>query len=430
MSYQSNTIESADGLAKRVHGKVQKILPDKNLKFTNRVKFDKERGGGSEYTELVWLTREQGYTAGGTSGMRRNLNEPKAARSKLAKLTPASVHGRHEVVIELLAQAERQGEKAFESIITAMLRNAKSSMEMRQEVKHLYGGSPVATVTSATDAGTTSVLTITLGSWAPHVWLGSKDMELDAYDGSTLLNTNAALEVSSVGMSITAPTITVTGNAADIDAIVAAGADTDLYFRGYYGLDGTGLRTICGLTSSSGSYLDISCSDFADVWNATQVTWDHTTTEFTWDLLNQGMEAAVNRGAQGDFIAQVPFNVWRQLCGSLDALRALDSSYSASKQVGGHELTALSYHVVSGGTVTIEPSGFQKYGEVMVYPDPSNDGDGFARIGTSAPTFEVPGVNDRLIQKVHGTNAVEYGMFACDGLWLPAPRNCVLFANV
>ena len=423
---QSATIDTAEGAAKKVYGKIQDMIPSKDLKVLKRIKYDSSREVGLDYNEQVYLTQEFGFTAGGSSGARRNLNDAVVATSKNATLAPTSTHFRTEAVIELLAQVESKGPKAMEPYVGAMFRNSKKAMDRRLEVKYTLGGSPIGVVSSATDVVTTTVCTIATGKWAPGVWLGSKGMPVDMYDGSTQLNTNAALIVSVVDMKL--KKITFTGNAADIDAVVAAGANTDIYYRGYYGLDGTGLRAIANLSASSGNYLGIATGTYTDVWNATQVAWDVSATDFNWDLLNTGIEEAASRGAMGDMIALVPFNVWSDLCGSLDALRAIDSSYSANKQDMGHDIDSLSYHSLCG-KITIEPSAFCLNGDVICYPDPAGDSD-VAIIGSSKPTFELPGAEGgKFMQPIRGVNAIEYGMFECSGLWLPNPRGCILFTT-
>lgn len=425
MADQVSTISTADGIAKRIHGTVQDMLPAKRLSLTKRLKYDADREVGLEYAEQVILTAENGFTYGGTSGAARNLNAPAVAKSKLAKLTPSSVHFRTRMVIELMAQAEAAGPKAFASAITQSLTNSKRAMDIRQEIKHKYGGSPIGVITSATDAGTSSVFTFTAGKWMPGVWLGSSGMAIDVYDGSTQLNTRADIEVTSVDVG--AKTITVSGNADDIDAIVAAGANTDLYYKGAYNNDGTGLKSIAALTAASPNYLDISCATYSDVWNGTQIQWNSATTEFSWGLFNEGMEEAASRGFDGDAIAEVPYPVWRQLCSSLDALRVLDSSYSANKGEMGHMIDSLQYHSITG-KITIEPTRYIMTGDVLVYPDPADENnDHFARIGTSKPTFQQPGGGGQMIDRISGTNYVEMCMFACDAVWLPSPRSLVLF---
>jgi hypothetical protein len=422
------TVSTANGIAKRVHGDVVNLLPRKGYKALKRVPFEQKMALGGEYAEQVWLTGEHGITYGGTTGAKRTLNESEVAESKLATLTPSAMDFRSEVTIDLMSRASAKGEKAFEGYLTALMRNSKSAIQKRLEIATRRGGSSIGTISSMTDANTTSVITITLASWAPLIWLGARNCPLDAYNSSTKLNTTAPLHVTVV--NIKERKITVTGAAADIDAMIAIGTNgsgVSLYFLGQFGKDFTGIRTIANL--SSGTYLGVSADDFADVWRGTQVTWDVSTTDFTWALLQTGLEEMAGRGMEGDVVVDVPNNVWGQLNSALDALRVFDSSYSVTKAEQGHGVDAISYHAITGRAL-IQPSGYNMYGEILVYPDGDESADGIVapkRFGSSDVTFNVPGRGDEMFKLQDDTNTVEYRGFCDMALWLPAPRCCGIF---
>lgn len=419
------TVSTANGIAKRVHGKIVNLIPSKNLKVLKRIKYDKDHEVGGEFEELAWLTAEHGFTYGGSSGAKRTLNSSEVAESQPAKQTPNEIDFRSEAVITLMSRAEKRGDKAFESYVAALMRNARTAFDKRLEIAMLYGGTSLATTSACTDAGTSSVITITTATWAPHIWLNMRNCAIDAYDGATQKNSRADLNITAV--NIKNKTLTVVGNADDINDIVAVGSTgvgVELYFKGAKGLDGTGLRAIANLTT--GTYLDISATDYPDVWNGTQVVWDRATTEFSWQVLNDGLEEMASRGAEGDMIAQVPFPVWNQLNNSLDALRVFDSSYSVNKTDVGRGIDSITYHAVTG-TVTIECSGFQRYGEVLVYADATEDQGRARRIGSSEVTFNYPGRGEEMFKLGENSNTAEYRAFSDQMLWLPAPRNCGVF---
>ena len=424
------TLETANGLAKRVHGDVVNLETRNSLKFIQDVPYETKMSIGSEFVELVWLTDENGFTFGGTGGTSRDLNDPVVAISDLAKITPSVIDFQTHVIIDLMSRARAAGEKAFEAYISAMMRNVKVAFDKLLEQVNLYGGSSMATLTSATDAGTSSVMTITAPTWAPRFWLRQKGMRIDAYNGSTLLNTRADLKLESVNMRSKA--ITVSGNADDINDIVAvgvSGSGVTLYRKGQKGMDQAGLKSIASLTSSSGTYLNISCSEYSDVWNGTQITWDVATEAFSWDKLQAGLEEAAGRGLDGDVRVMVPNNVWGQLNSSIDALRFYDSSYNVQKAEQGHEITAISYHAITG-RATIVPSGYVMFGDVMAYPDGGERAEGMVspkRLGSTNVTMNTPGKGDEMFVRIPGTNRVEYGAFSDQALYLPAPRGTVIW---
>ena len=426
MSSAVATVTEADGLAKRRHGDIANLLPDKDLKVSRRIKFDDKRKVGGEYEELIPLTHEHGFTAGGTAGAARTLNASIVATTKPARLTPVSIHFRTSVTHDLLSATLAKGDMAYARYIDLLMRNSKRAFDRREEQRIIYGGLPLGSISAtATDGGTTITFIISDATWAPGPWIGGRNMEIDAYNGSSQLNALASLVITSVNPKTR--TIVATGNATDINDIVAATTSVQFYYRGYYGNDGTGLAGVAALTSSSGNYLGIATGTYMDVWNATQVTWDHATTTFTWGLLNQGIEEALGRGLIGDVVANVSIEAWRDLCGTMDSLRMLDSSYSAKKTDMGFE--ELSYHHCAGGKVVVEPSTFIKRGQVLVYADPADPMNDIALIGSTQPSFGIPSIQgEDIFTQVQGTNYIEMGMFARQALWAPCPRNFILFS--
>ncbi len=422
----ANTIDSANGIAKRVHGDVVDILPSKHLKLIKAIKYDSKREVGAEYAEPVWLTQEAGFTYGGTSGAKRTLNSPVAATSKLATFTPPSIHFRTEIVHEILSMTKAKGEKAFERLIDAVMRNSKRAFDVRLEQAGWYGGSYLAKLdAAATDGGTTITMPLDAWLYAPGPFLGIGNCELDAYQADgTLLNSRAPLVATNFNIKTRA--LVATGNADDINDIVAAVADVYVYYRGSFGMDGTGVHNIASLSSSSGNYLGIATGTYTDVWNATQFTYDLSTNSLTWGSLNEALIEAAQRGLTGDVLVFVPLHAWQDLASSLDSLRVLDKSYNAKRSEMGQDIESLSYHVITGGKATIEPSLFVKNAHVIMFADPADPMVDIARIGSSPPTFKIPsfGGEDIVVQQ-SGTNAVELGMFAQLGIWAPCPRNFV-----
>jgi hypothetical protein len=421
------TISTAAGVAKRVHGQLQDLIPEGRNKLTRRVKFDKDNIVGSEFYEPVFLTGEHGATFTGNTGAAADLNGAEVAESKPASLNPGSIWFETQAVIDSLARMRERGDQAFANYVTKMMVNTRKGLDKRVEIVHNLGTSSLGTVSAATDAVTTTVITITAATWAPHIWLGMKNCHFDIYNGSTQINTNADFKCTKVDPKN--HKITMEGNSADIDALVAVGTNgsgCEIYLLGYYGNTGPGLKQVCQLRSGQTLY-GISSTDYNDVWAATQVVWDVTTTpEFTWELLQDGLEEAVGRGLERDIIAQVPYNVWTSLNSSLDALRVFDSSYKVSSVDMGHAEDAITYHSL-GIKVTIEPSGFSMGGEILCYPNPTMDKDSVKIVGSQPITFDMPGTGKEMVYLVPSTNRCAWQAYTCQGFYTTAPRDFLYF---
>jgi hypothetical protein len=339
---------SAAGIAKKVYGKVQDLVPDEINVVLNTIPYDKSTELGASFDEQVWLSGEWGFTHGGTDGAELTLNAPSVAQSKLAEALPESLHFRSRTTIELMSRAQKKGDASFENYVKRLMVNSKKAFDRRLDTRMIYGGGKLATiVTGDAGAATTWAPTVSVGTWAPWLWIGGIGAPVDAYNGATKLNTTGDLVISNVNPKTRV--LSFTGVAADITAIKAIGTNgstVTLYYKGFYSTTAIGLKTISALSSSSGNYLGIACGTYSDLWCATQVTWDVTADDFTWTILQNGLEESFGRGGGGNRIALVPANVWKTLNSSLDALRAFDSSYSVSKVEMGHEIDAITYRAL------------------------------------------------------------------------------------
>lgn len=418
----ASDLATANGIAKKVEGKIVKLQPRRMYKTINRIKYEDKVG--ANFNEFVWLTEEHGFTFGGTSGGKRTLNESEVAEGSEATLTPSEIDFRTEVTIGLLSRARQKGEKAYDKFVTQMMLNSRIAFDKRLEVLTLYGGSPLATVSSATDAGTSSVITLQSKTFAPGIWRKSRNMAIDAYDGATLLNDEADLNVTAVTMDVggDAYTVTVSGEATDITALAGASNPT-LYYKGQKGNDFTGLYTIGNL--STGSYLGISATTYSDVWQGSQVTWTYGD-DLTWNHIQDLLEEMASRGAEGDIILATSMAGWNDLNASLTALKVLDSTYSVERADVGHSVSGIRFHGVTG-SVLVEPNEFVKRGDAIAYPDPSDKADQEViakRIGSSNITMQIPGKDGEMFHMLENTNTFEKRAYTDQALWLPAPCSC------
>jgi hypothetical protein len=419
------TLSTASGIARHVQGKVQDLIPSKDLKFIKRIPYDKENQVGADYAEPVWLTGEHGVTFTGSSGGAVTLNGAEVAESKNAVLNPSALYFQSRAVIDLLARAISMGERAAESYIAALMRNTKKGINKRVEIKTIYGGLPIGTVSSMTDpgAGTTSTITFTDATYASGVWLGSRNMPLAFYSSTTLKN--IAADVVVTANQPKTKSIAVSGSNADLVAMYAVGthgSGLNAYLKSQYGNCGTGVKGISKLASGD-TFLGITCANYADVFCATQSTWD-STLAFTWENLQNGLEEAVGRGLESDLVVAVPQHVWATLNGSLDALRVFDSSYSVKSVDMGHDEDAIRYHSM-GINMKVEMSTYVMGGDVIAYPDPAQDSDGIRRIGASDVTFNVPGQGEDMFIRVVGTNVCEWMAYTCQDAFTTRPRDFI-----
>lgn len=417
------TLSTANGLAKDVFGKLKDVLPSTGLKFTKDVKFDGERKIGEQLSEVVWLTLEHGFTYNGTGGSKVTLNAPEVAESKEANVQGNEIIFRTEVVYKLLQATVAAGDKAFKAYWAQALINVKKSFNKRIEIEMLHGQTSLGTLTSATDAVTTSVLTITAATWAPSIWVGMKNARIDLYDNVTKINTNADFQITKV--DIKNRQLTVTGNATDIDTLVAVGTSGSgalIYFKGQFGNNGMGIKAIASMTS--GSYLGIAGSSYPDLWNGTQVSVGGA---LDWDKLQEGLEEAAGRGCDMPLKVLVSNPSWSNLNSDLSALRAIDSSYSVKETEMGTK--SIKYHGVTG-PIELVPSGYMMGGDAVAYPMPGEADIG--RIGTSDITSDPSGKDgaEGMFRHTDNSNTVELRWWSDQTLYTTNVRDTIYFSGI
>lgn len=429
MTSPADPVNTARGIAKKVYGKVQDLVPDDTCVVLNTIPYDTGTDLGASFDEEVWLTGEWGFTHGGTDGAGLTLNEPAVALSELAEAKPESLHFRSRTTIELMSRAQKKGEPAFENYVKRLMVNSRKAFDRRLDARVIHGGGKLATVsTGDAGTGTTWAPTISEKTWAPWLWIGGKGARVDAYNSTTKLNTTQALVITAVNPKTRV--LSFSGATADITAIKAIGTNgstVTLVYEGFYSTTAIGIKTIAKLNSASGNYLEIPCGTYPDVWCATQVTWDSDTDDFTWTILQNGLEESFGRGSAGNRVAFVPPKVWKTLNSSLDALRAFDSSYSVSKVEMGHEIDAITYRSL-GFKITVKCTGALGAGDVVVVPNPENY-DSFRRKGSSNVTFSLPDRGNEMFIQISGTNMVEHGAFSDQVLYAPQPRDFLYFGS-
>lgn len=420
------TITTANGIAKRVFGQLQDLLPSDKEKFIRRVKFDKDNIVGAEYQEPVFVTGEHGATWTGNAGAGANLNGAEVAVSVPATVNPYSLWFQTRTVIDSAARMLSKSEQAFANYVTVSAKNTRKAVDKRLEIMHVNG--KIGVTSAASKPGANTVLLTLATGWAPHAVLGLRNCHINAYDGASLLNTAADLVVTKVDPKNKQLTCTcTTDGAGGIDTVVAAGADTDLYFLSQYGNQGSSLRDIC-LLSSGDTLYSIASATYNDVWAATQVTWNGTD-EFTWELMQNGIEEAVSRGLERDLNMLAPFPVWTSLNSSIDALRVFDSSAKVSSVDMGHDEDAITYRSL-GIKIKVIPSGYVFDKEVLCFPDPNMDKDCVKIVGTTPGSFQNPLQGEgEMVYHVQGTNQMEWCYFTNQSLFTTAPRDFVYFGT-
>lgn len=407
-------LSEAEGLTKRVYGKINDVRPE-GVKFVNRVKFSEGNRIGDSFNEPVLLTHEHGFTySADTDGAVIDLNGAESAESQNASLKGTEIILQAQNSYKLYTSMLKQGEAAFTKWQTLRMSNMKMSMLKRLEIDMLYGSSDggIGIPSAQTDdSGTTQTYSITLASYAPGIWAGLKGAKIDAYDTSGALskiNSNDDITITSItpAKGSTLATVTLTGNETDLDGIASALPDVSFFFKGSQGEQCTGLVQ---QVTNTGTLHGINGANY-ELWQGNDVSAGSAA--LTWELVGDAIGNAVGRGLDQDVVLQVSIPTWSNLNNNLAALRMLDSSYSEGKTKYGSK--SIEFHFING-TITVEPSIFQKYGEAMWYV-PSE----IKRIGSTDVTFSLD-TEGNILFHLEGKNAVEMRAYSDQNLLVRKP---------
>lgn len=413
-----NDAATASGWLKQVYGEVNDLMPD-GVKLLRYIKFDKQKELGREYSEPAWLGGEQGFTYNtGNSNGGYTLAAPIAAVSQEMKLAGSEIQLRSRVDVKQFWTAYGGGQKSFGDFYKRLIANMTYAHKRRREISALHGSRSIGASTTGgiTGSSTTRAIVITASDWAPGIWAGAKNMEIDySTDAATVANSNAAIVVTSVVPSTR--TVNVSGNATDLTALTTAEATAKLYFRGSLAKEQAGLVSIAANTS--GTYANIAAGTY-DLWQGNPIT---VSGDLTWDKIQDGIEQSVGRGLEDDIVLLCALPVWSNLNSDLNTLRRIDSGYSIEKNKLGQKTIEF---ISMNGSVRVEPSIYMKGGEAVAFPLMA---DYHARIGSVEQTFEIPGTGQYFLVN-QDTSSVEFRAFSDEAVLMRAPNKCIAYSSI
>jgi hypothetical protein len=395
----SNTASTINAWVKEIYAdNIQSLIPD-GVRLVKLIKFSQgEKELGDKYIQPVTLTHEFGFSVG-TGAF--SLNSAIAAVYGEAQVEGKALLLRTAVAYDAMAKASNS-KKAFMKWSEQIIGNMTSSFTKRLEILHFYGSTGLATVSGLSDSSGTNTLTISTASWASGIWAGSEGMELDAYTSTTKQNSNAALVVSAVSLS--ARTVTVTGNATDTAAIDVGSV---LYFRGNYGAEMNGIDKI---VTNSGLLYNINAGTYA-LWAGNSYS---AAGKLTFKKIQHAISLAVNKGLDEKVSVFVSPATFADLNVDMTALQRIDSSYKKSKGELGVE--SICFYGVNGECEII-PSIYVKEGEAFVIPLAR-----FKRLGSTDVTMRMPGQSeDQFVLQRPDNAAYEMRLYTDQNLFCERP---------
>lgn len=399
-----NTNTTAQGIAKKVYGKLRDLRPTvQKAPLQNDFGFNEgDKGLGDVYSETIWFADEAGITYGGPGTDLFALNDAVPGESREVTASGAEIVIRAQVAMKRLTTTMKRGEKAFESFWGRLLKNNKQSLGKRVDISLMFGGDNIGEIASVSGSSSARVLTITAASWLPLAFLGAKGARLDIYNaaGTTLRNQNFDIVVTSVTPSKTAPQVAISGLEAELATIQATDV---IYFKGSKDNQCDGLTKMAGLTGAE-TYLGLAANEYPDLFSGNPKAVGGN---FTFDVLQDAvMEMQARGGGYPMYKFRPAHATWTSLAGDMNALRSIDSSYKTETTTYGQRRLRF---FCGDAEVTIEPTLNMKQGEAVLYP--TSDEADIGRIGSADTNYHVPGMGDsyfHILNDNHGVEARAY----------------------
>lgn len=421
----ATTVSDLSGLFKEVYGdSVVNLIPESSI-ITKKVSFvSKEQQNGNLYHQPVIVQGEHGVTYAGPLSGAFALNDSITMKTQDAQVAGSQMVLRSQMDYESAARAVAGGKRAFRSATELQVENMLESIGKRLEIGLLYGQTDLGTVdTSANASATSTVLTLTVASWADGIWSGMENAKISLFktsDGS-LLNANAALVISAV--STTNRTLTVTGNSTDISAIDThlSSGDAAVNFYGARTASTTYAEAVGfdKILTNSGTLFNINASTY-DLWRSN--SYSAASAALTFGKLQSAVAVAVGRGLSEDVEVFVNPKTWANLNTDQAALRMYDSSYNMNEgRAGNKELV----FVGQNGLMHVISHPFVKQGEAFVVPCKRAK-----RIGATDITFNTPGVGGEIFRQLDGYAGFEFRCYSNQALILETPAKAVKVTGI
>lgn len=380
------TTSNLDGFFKvrYTDDKLRSLIPSFNV-LSQKIAFSRMERTGKSYLFPVRTQRGMGVTfnGGATYGNAFSLNGAKSGATQEATVTGTEMVIEEDISYRTISAAREAGKAAFGNAFDEIVGDMVTTAAFFREMAILYGGSSIGTITGTPvqPTATTAELIISAATWAPGLWVQMIGGYVDVYDsvGGTKQNSNAVLEVTDI--DVDTRTVTVSGNATDIDAL----GDTEVIVA--RGADGNLFSGVDAIMTNTGTLFGIDASTTPS-WNAQ--TYAAGGAALTMAKLNAAAAKITVASGMRDLTAIVSTYTWNDLNNDQTSLRRFGESIANGVDNGTRGKDgAIRYHGPSG-TITVCPSPMCKAGEAFLL-----DLRTFKRVGSTDTTFRLPGMEGK-----------------------------------
>ncbi len=415
------TLSVLDGFFKdQFHKDIENTLPDHVLLQKGLVDYwPAEKTNGEFYSVPTILKSNQGVSYLGESGAAATLEDAIAGEVKEAQVKGSEMVLRGRLTYKVLSQAAKAGAQAFKKSSAHLVEDLQRVASTRVEIAALYGQSGLGAILTYTNvSGSTYDVVLSEASFAPGIWVGSEGAKLEVTDDSAdgALVGDRVLTISTVTISSRTLRVTQGGSSG-----TPAAADV-LHFKGAT-TGSAAFKEMIGLckqiSAQTGTMFNINKASYGLYRGNTNTSFGALTKAKVIDLAMK----VVDNGNMGDLVVLISTRGWSKLAAEDMALRSFDGSYSKEKSESGSK--ELSYEYV-GGNIKVICHPMVKAGDLFMFSP-----DNLMWIGSSKPTFEVPGSSgEKFFRIVENTNAVEIQNYSDLAIYAFKPAQCAFGSGI
>ena len=427
---QNVTTAQLAGLFKEAYaGGIRTLYPEMAIISKDIGELTEAERVGNLYHQPVILTREQGYTYGGSSGDAYALANSVAMAMADAQLQGVENTLRSRIPMRVAAKSSGST-KAFKQGIGLVLKSNLSSHGLRKEKEILYGGATVGLGVStamANTSGTVTTITLSAATWATGLWAGEEGATLNAFrtDTGALISSAADAIFTLTSIDPDNKKVVLTGTSTGTTALQAQAANTTLAFAGARTalatlVEGIGVHYLCNVASGT------------TVWNISNTntlwypnTYSCASGALTFGKIVTGMQKPVAKAALEENVTlYCSTDTWPSLVDSFAAARMLDSSYTPDEYKNGAGKVS---YVYGPAVVKVQPHPMVMGGHAFALPSGDSK---LKKVGSTDVTLNVPGRGDEMFTLIPDYNGFEFRSYSDWAPFAPEPAKIVQFSNI
>ena len=415
----ADTVATLNGLFKTQYAPDLNDLIPQHAILQQKIKYvPADKQNGAFYAVPCVLRSNQGVSYLGESGGVGSLSTAINAIMKEAQVKGSELNIRGQLSYKALSQAATAGARAFKKSSSWLVEDMANVAFTRLELSTLHGQEGLGKVfgTPAILSPTVVEVEISEATWATGIWVVLEGAQFEVWNGD--VSRSLVLQLSKVTSDTRKLQFTYVSGAGSFGSIAAG---DDIYPN--QAKDGAAYNEMAGLfkqySTTSGTLFGIQnrqdysllqgnvASDIGEISSAKVV---------------EAASLAVDKGLMTDAVLLVGTKTFADLNAENMGLRMFDSSYSGAKAENGSQ--ALSYDHING-KITVICHPFVKGGQALIM-DP-NDA---LFVGSSKPTFEIPGMPEKFFRLVQDYNAVELQNYADLAVFVHKPGQGVVLTGI